>query len=374
MTCDVAVIGLGAMGSAAAHYLTRAGARVIGLERFEPGHERGSSHGRTRIIRLGYFEHPSYVPLVQRACALWRDLEDASGEELLRVTGIVEIGPPDSELVRGTLASSQQHDLPHEVLEASEVMRRYPAFAIPDDFVGVVQPDGGFLDAERGVAAHTALAQSGGASLHYGERVQAIVPEGAGVRVTTNRRTIATGAAIVSADAWIKALLPDLVVPIRVTRQALLWTQPKDPELFAAPRFPVFMIQSHLGIHYGFPLHSDGLKVAKHYHEDESVDPERYDRTVSPRDEELIRAGIRLFLPEADGPTRAAKTCLYTMMPDGDFLIDCLPDAPQIVIVSTCSGHGFKFAPAVGEIAAALALGRDVDQDISRFTLARFAP
>src|SRR5436190_631859 len=171
---DVVVCGLGVMGSAALYELARLGVRVLGIERFAPGHAHGSSHGATRIIRLAYWEHPAYVPLVRRAYELWHDLETAAGRQLLHVTGIAEIGPPDGVLVRGTLASAQLHALRHEVLAAPDLMRRFPAFRLPGDYVGVVQPDGGFLEAEPAIHALIALAKESGAELRTGDTVRAI--------------------------------------------------------------------------------------------------------------------------------------------------------------------------------------------------------
>ena len=373
MTFDVVVIGQGAMGSAALYHLARKGVRALGIERFEIGHERGSSHGRTRVIRLGYFEHPSYVPLVRRAFDLWRDLEAASGRALLNVTGIAEIGRPDSTLIAGTLASSRLHDLPHTILDARALMRLYPAFRLPADFVGVIQPDGGYLEAEPAIRAHLDLAVSAGAQLRTGERVLAIEPKGSGVRVTTDRGTIDAGAAIVAAGPWAATLLPDLRLPLHVTRQALIWVRPKDENLFAPERFPVFMIESEHGIHYGFPVHgANGMKLAKHFHAGDIADPESYDRSVSAEDEAMIRNPVAQYLPAADGPLLAARTCLYTMTPDGDFLIDHVPGHQQIIVASPCSGHGFKFAPVIGEILAGLATTGATDHDIARFRLARF--
>jgi sarcosine oxidase len=373
MTFDVAVIGLGAMGSAALYHLARRKARAIGLDRFTPGHERGSSHGSTRIIRLGYFEHPSYVPLLRRAYDLWRELETASGRSLMTITGIAEIGHPDSALVQGTLASSRRHELPHTILDAAELMRRYPAFRVPSDFIGVIQPDGGFLEAESAVQAHLDLARSAGAELHHNQRVLAIEPQGGGVRIVTDDGAIEAGSAIVAAGPWMKTLLPDLPVDLHVTRQAVLWTEPNDSDLFLPDRFPVFMIESARGIHYGFPLHDrDGVKIAKHHHANESVDPETYDRNITTDDEATVRDAIAEYLPDANGKLISAKTCLYTMSPDGDFVIDRLPSIPQIVAASPCSGHGFKFAPVIGETLADLAMSGATANDISRFRLARF--
>jgi sarcosine oxidase len=369
---DVVVCGLGVTGSAALYQLARRGVRVLGLEQFRPGHERGSSHGETRIIRLGYFEHPSYVPLVQSAYAKWREIEAAAGRQLLHVTGIVEIGPPDGVLVSGTLASAQLHGLRHEVLAAPELMHRFPAFRVPAHYVGVVQPDGGFLKAEQSIEAMVSLAKAKGAAIRDDEAIHAIEPTASGVRIATDLGVVEAGAAIVALGPWVKALLPDLPAPIRVTRQVMAWFEPLDPAPLSGGRLPVFLLESRHGIHYGFPpLLSPLIKVAKHHHRDQSVDVDAHDRTVSADDEMLIRAALAEHLPAANGRLIKTKTCLYTMTPDGDFIIDRLPGAPQIMIASPCSGHGFKFAPAIGDILADLATGATA-HDISRFALARF--
>jgi sarcosine oxidase len=368
---DVVVCGLGAMGSAALHQLAARGKRVLGLERFAPGHDRGSSHGRTRIIRLGYYEHPSYVPLLRRAYELWRELEATVGRKLLHVTGIAEIGPPEGTLVKGTLASSRLHDLRHETLAAGEFMRRFPAFRLPPDYVAVVQPDGGFVEAEPTIAAHISLATAAGAEVRSSERVQAVEPRASSVRIVTDRGAIEAGAAIIAAGAWTKSLLPELAAPLRATREVMGWFEPIDAGLFSA--FPVFIIENRHGMHYGIPPHGDaGIKVAKHHHRNETVDPDHYDRTVSADDEALIRAAVADHLPAANGPLLAAETCLYTMTPDGDFLVDRLPGADNVVVASPCSGHGFKFAPVIGEILADLATAGTTRHDIARFSLARF--
>jgi sarcosine oxidase len=370
---DVVVIGLGVMGSAALHRLAVRGVRALGIEQYEPGHDRGSSHGATRIIRLGYFEHPSYVSLLREVYPLWRELEAKIGRRLLHVTGIVEIGKPESELVKGTLAAARQHALPHEVLDAAALMRRYPAFRVPSDFLGVVQPDGGFLEAEPALLGLVELARAGGAVIRTNEAVRAIEPHPGGVRIVTSNDVVETSAVIVTAGARLKSLVPDLPVPLRVTRQVLAWFEPHDAAMLSADRFPVFMIESPHGFHYGFPMDPRrGVKLGKHHHLDEAVDPDNYDRSVSPRDERAIRVALENYIPSADGKLVAATTCLYTMAPDGDFIIDTLPGWPQVVIGSPCSGHGFKFAPLIGEILAELATSGQTRRDISRFRLARF--
>jgi len=373
LQCDAAVCGVGAMGGAALYHLARRGLRAVGIERVAPGHDGGSSHGLTRMIRLSYFEHPAYVPLLRRTYALWRELEQAAQRPLLHRTGILEIGSPSGSLVASTLAAARLHDLPHAILTARELMRRFPIFQVPADFVAVLQPDGGFVEAQAAIAAHVALARASGATLRTGESVLGVDPRGDRVRIVTDRGTIEAATAIIAAGPWVTKLLPDARLPLRVTRQALGWFAPRAGAPFAGGQHPVFLMESRHGIHYGIPFAAEpGLKFARHHHADETVDPDACDRTVSAADEALIRAALAEHLPDADGPLVAAKTCLYTMTPDGDFLIDRLPDAPNVIVVSPCSGHGFKFAPVIGEILADLATTETSEHDVSRFRAGRF--
>jgi sarcosine oxidase len=265
------------------------------------------------------------------------------------------------------------HGLAHEVLDAGALMRRFPAFRVPAGHVGVFQADGGFLRAEQAIHAQLALARDAGAQLRVGEDVIAVEPRGAGVRVVTRNGVVDAGCAIVTAGPWVKSVLPGLPAPIRVTRQVLGWFEPRDRALFAPGRFPVFLLQNEDGIFYGFPDDGTGVKVAKHHHADETVDPDGCDRAVSAADQTMIRAVLAAHLPAADGRLLAATTCLYTMTPDGDFVLDRLPGHEAIIVASPCSGHGFKFAPVIGEILADLALSGATRHDISRFALARFA-
>ena len=372
---DVVVCGLGAMGSAAAYHLARRGKRVLGLERYAPGHDRGSSHGHTRIIRLGYFEHPAYVPLLRRElCAVAR-ARDGFHRRLLQITGIAEIGLPAGKLVPATLACAHLHALPHEVLDARALMRRFPAFELPADYIAVMQPDGGYLQVEPAIEAQLALAMAAGAELRSGVTIRAIEPRAGHVRVLTDHGVFDAGAAIVTVGPWTRSLLPELRAPLRVTREVTGWFEMTNTGSFAASELPVFIIESRHGLHYGIPPQPDactGLKVAKHHHRDEAVDPDDYDRTVSVHDEKLIRAVMADHMPAANGRMLAAGTCLYTMTPDGDFVIDALPGAANVIVASPCSGHGFKFSPVVGEILADLATAGKTSHDIARFRLARF--
>jgi sarcosine oxidase len=372
MTVDVAVIGLGVTGGAALHHLARRGLRVTGIEQFTPGHDRGSSHGESRIIRLGYFEHPSYVPLVRAAVPLWRALERDCGTPLLQVTGILEMGAPDGVLVAGTLRAAQAHGLRHEVLDAAGVARRFAAFRLPPYFVGVYQPDGGILAAEPAVAAQLALARAAGAEVRTNEAVRAVEPTSGGVRIVTDRGTVTAGQVVVAAGGWIKQLLPGLSVPIRVTRQAVGWFAPSNPALFARERCPVFMIENPDGIFYGFPAGPrPGIKFARH-HSDETIDPSAAARPMDGADEAVLRTALAAHVPSANGALLAAQTCRYTMTPDEDFILDRLPGAPAVTVASPCSGHGFKFAPVIGEIIADLVTRGTTHHDISRFSLGRF--
>jgi sarcosine oxidase len=303
-------------------------------------------------------------------------LEQASALKLLHRTGIVEIGAPASTLVQGTLASARLHCLRHETLAASDLMRRFPAFRLPADYVGVCQPDGGWLAVDAAFNAWNSLATRAGAEIRNGDTVRAIEQRCGAVRIHTDDGIVEAGAAIVAVGAWTKSLLPALAAPLRVTREVMAWFEALDPALRAANQLPVFMLESRHGMHYAIPPGSTnvagGIKVAKHHHRNQIVDPDDHDQTVSPADEALIRAALADHVPAVNGRLIAAKTCLYTVTPDGDFLIDRVPGSPSIIVVSACSGHGFKFAPVIGEILADLATRGDTDHDISRFKLGRF--
>jgi sarcosine oxidase len=377
----IAVIGLGATGSAALVALARRGVRALGIEQFTLGHDRGSSHGPTRVIRLAHFENAAYVPLMRHAYALWRELEADAKEPLLRITGILEIGPADGELVRGTLAAARRHGLAHEVLDAGTLMRRFPPYRLPKDFMAVLQPDGGYIEAAAALGAMIKLARAAGAEILTNEKVVAIEPHGAGVLLKTDRDSIEADGAIVAAGPWMNALSPGLSLPLRVTRQVVGWFAPDDPVPFAAERFPVFLIESRHGMHYGFPHYRGrganaganiGVKVAKHHHLGEVVGPDHGDRRITTTDEAAMRAPLADYLPGADGRLIDAQTCLYTMTPDDTFIVDRLPGFPQVVIASPCCGHGFKFAPVIGEITADLVTAGATAHDIAPFQLQRF--
>jgi len=333
----------------------------------------GSSHGLTRIIRLAYHEDPSYVPLLRRAYALWRELEQSSGERLLHITGALEIGAPGSDVFEGALASCRVHNLPHEILSSQQITQRYPAYRLPQHFTGLLQPDGGFLDPERCIAAHLALARARGAEIHTDEPILDWEPAGGGAQVRTDRAVYAAGRLVITAGAWLPKLVPALALMAVPERQVLAWFRPLRPERFTAEAFPVFILAAEEGNFYGFPMYGlPGLKIGLHHHLGEIVDPDTMDRTAGARDEAVLREFAARYFPDGAGETLALKTCLYTNTPDRHFIVDRHPAYPQVVIGGGFSGHGFKFCSVMGEILADLTLTGTTPHGISAFRLARF--
>ena len=371
---DVVIAGLGAMGSAAAYHLAQRGRRVLGLDRFAPPHVHGSSHGETRIIREAYFEHPLYVPLVQRAYTLWSDLEARTGATLLTPTGGLMLGPAGGVLVQGALRSAREHRLAHEQLDAREVARRFPAFHPAEGMEGVWEPRAGMLAPEACVEAHLRLARAHGATLRLDEPLRSWRADGEGVEVETARGRERAACLVLAAGAWTCALVPELALPLTGQRQVLHWFAPRArPERFDRTRFPIFILEHEPGrFFYGFPLVGGEVKVAIH---GEGEPAEADVARTPPRNEERdqMRALLDRWLPDAAGDHRRAVTCLYTNTPDDDFVIDRHPHHPQVVIASPCSGHGFKFASAIGEALADLADGASPRTDLSPFRIARFA-
>jgi sarcosine oxidase len=372
-TFDVAVIGLGAMGSAALFNLAHQGRRVIGIEQFEPGHDKGSSHGESRIIRLSYFEHPSYVPLARRAMEKWRELEQLSGKSILTVTGVLEAGYPGCPVVEGSLEASRLHKLEHEVLGAAEINRRFPAFSLPSQWTGLFQPEGGFLRPELAIQQFVAQAERHGAEIRTQTRVLAIEPFGAGIRVRTDAGMIEAGSVIVAAGAWIGDFAPELKPHLTLTRQVLGWFAPLQPAHYAPENCPVFILESEDDACYGFPdLAGTGVKTASHRKGAVLTRADELSQDGDTADEAQIRRMLALAMPDANGPLRAMRTCIYTRTPDEDFVIDRSSVDPRVVLASPCSGHGFKFASVIGEVLADLALGKTPANDISRFQIDRF--
>jgi len=369
---DVIVIGLGGMGGAAALHLAARGAKVLGLEQFDIPHARGSSHGLTRIIRLAYWEHPSYVPLLRRAYALWRDLEHRAGQRLLVVSGSIDAGVENSRPIAGVLQACADFELPHDRLDSTELAARFPGYHLPKDIVAVFQPDGGFLLAEPCLLAHLAVARTAGADLRFQQSVVDWTAGSDGVEVRTTRDTHRARRLVVTAGAWAGTLLSGYRRVLSPERQVVLWTEARNPELFTVERFPVFYIHVNEGAFYGFPIWERGFKIGKYHHRRQPADPDVPAPPADEEDERILRTAVSRYFPAADGPTVAAETCLFTNTPDEHFLIGPMPDQPDVIVAAGFSGHGFKFCSVVGEILADLALDGATAHDISLFNPARF--
>jgi sarcosine oxidase len=375
LTHDVIVAGLGGMGSAAAYQLAGRGKRVLGLERYSPAHDRGSSHGRSRIIRQAYFEGAEYVPLLLRAYELWERLEEETGQELMTLTGGLMIGREEGDLVSGSVASADEHDLPYEMLDAGEIRRRFPAYAPDPETVALYEERAGFLRPEETVRAHLDRAASLGADLRFEEPVLSWeAPEG-GVRVETPKGSYQAERLVVSPGAWAPRLLADLDLPLEVTRQVMFWFEPKgglDP--FHPDRFPIFIWEPDDGnMFYGFPAQDDdrGVKAAFFRAGGAPTDPETIDRQVSEEESDFLRDYLAEHVPDLAGRCLDARACMYTNTPDEHFVISAHPDHPQVTIACGFSGHGYKFCSVVGEILADLATEGSTRHPIDLFSPAR---
>jgi sarcosine oxidase len=371
---DVIVLGLGGMGSAAAAHLASRGQKVLGFDRFSPPHDRGSSHGATRVIRQAYFEHPSYVPLLLRSYELWRDLEREGGDPLLLLCGGLMMGAPDSSVVTGSLESARRHGLPHEFFEAGEIRRRFPTFRIAGNSVALFEREAGVVFCERAVAAHLQRAARTGAEIHTEESVidWQVTPD-AGVVVRTGRTSYFADQLVLTPGPWAPDFLADLAIPLRIERQVLYWFRPPGGvEPFLPQRFPVYVWERGDGsLPYGFPAvdgPDGGVKVALYRKpEVEMCTADSVDRRVRDDDVAGMRAAVREILPALNGGLLSATVCLYTLTPDLHFIIGNHPAYPQVKVAAGFSGHGFKFCPVVGEILADLVMEGRTAHDISLF-------
>lgn len=375
-TFDVIVVGAGGMGTAAAWQLARRGARVLALDRFPPAHDRGSSHGQTRLIRQAYYEHPDYVPLLLRAYDSWRELEAASGRRLLVESGLVMAGPETGDVVPGALHSARIHGLAVETLSPADAEARWPALRIPHDWHVVFEPRGGYLFVEDCVLSHAEQAVAHGADLRSGITVRGWRTAGNDAIVDTDAGSFAAARLVLSPGSWASDLLQLPQVPFVVLRKSLFWY---GPPAAAGPRFdagtlPCFAFDTPAGFLYGFPRLDDrGVKLAEHTGGRVVTDPLAVDRGIDPAEQSRIEDWIAVHLPALGRDCRAHATCGYTMSPDHHFVLGLHPDHPQVAIAAGFSGHGFKFASVVGEILADLALTGTTPQPIGFLSPVRFS-
>jgi sarcosine oxidase len=383
LTTDVAVIGVGAMGSAALWQLAERGVPAIGFERFEPGHNRGSSHGESRIFRTAYLEGPGYVPLARRAVALWRRLQEVSGVPLMTENGALMLGQEGGSVITATMRSITAHDLPHELLSEDELRARYPQHRVDPGEVAIHENDAGIIRPETAIRAAVARAEDLGARVFRGAVVDRIELGPDRVTVIAGDVVCEAHHAIVSVGTWLGKLLPELGLPLRVTRQLPGWYPIERPELFTLDRFPVFL--RDIGDHsrpgdivasdstfYGFPtLDGKTIKVAVH-REGALADPDNLNRIVTRDDLAEVRSYIETFLNGVGTEPVRTEVCMYANTPDHDFLVGSPPGMHQLTILGGFSGHGFKFSSVMGEVAADLALNGGTQHPVGFLSLDRF--
>lgn len=370
-TFDVVVAGLGAMGSAAVYHLAKRGMHVAGFDRFHPPHAHGSSHGHARVIREAYASGPAYVDLIRRAYALWEMLEEESGAELVRTYGHLSMRAPGGAERLGVLESARAFDIPVERVTAEEVRRRYPMFRVEDGWEGIFEPRAGAVFPEACIDAHLRLAQSAGAKLNFDCPVLDWTEDGNAVRVKTQLGEISASRLVVCAGAWVTRLVADLALPVEIERMTLFFFRPlRNAGMFASGRCPNNTWVCENGVSfYCQPDFGRGFKAALHYGR-VGVNPDTLDRKPSPEDEAQIRPLVERFIPDAAGSVVESHVCMYTNLPDSRWILDCHPENERVIIASPCSGHGFKFSSAIGEMVAKMCIGETDAADPGIFGIA----
>ncbi|MEK7402090.1 MAG: N-methyl-L-tryptophan oxidase [Gemmatimonadota bacterium] len=373
MKYDVAIVGLGAMGSAAAYSLAKRGAKVIAFDRLAPPHHMGSTHGHTRIIREAYYEHPLYVPLVRRSYELWAELERECGEKLFMQTGGLWVGPEQGELLKGAVESVRTHNIAHDLLSAAQITERFPAYRARPEWVGLLEHRAGMLAPEKCVHAFHVGAIQLGAQLKLGSEVVSWSVGSRGVSVSTHAGTYDAERLIVAAGAWLPGLAKkmSLKIPLEIERQMSHWFQPDVAgEKYRATITPVALFEMPGDMFLTMGDEGHGVKCGKH-HSGLPTSPETVNRVVSDAENAAARSILDEVMPGAAGKLLDARVCLYTNTPDRHFIIDWIEHG-RALLLSPCSGHGFKFATGIGEIAAQMTMEGKTAMDISPFSLSRF--
>jgi sarcosine oxidase len=348
--------------------------QALGLDRFSPGHDRGSSHGRTRIIRQAYFEHADYVPMLLEAYKLWDELGQLRGRKLLHEIGLLQLGPPQGVVVRGVLASAAQHGLPVEQLSAQEAMRRWRGFHVPEEMAGVYEHRAGYLEVEQCVIAHAEEAIRRGAELRSGETIQQWRADGSDYIVETDRDAYTAGHLIIAAGPWAGDLLAELRLPLTVRRKPQYWFRPQAPDLYQAARgYPAYLYELPEGIFYGLPaLDEVGVKVAEHTGGALVADPLALDKAVDPADFARVRGFASRYLPQLSAELAHHDPCLYTLSADEHFIVDCHPRLARVAFAAGLSGHGFKFTGVLGKLLVELVLDGRTSLACDFLSLRRF--
>jgi sarcosine oxidase len=379
---DVIVLGVGSMGAASCYYLASRGYNVLGLEQFDIPHDQGSHAGQSRIIRKAYFEHRDYVPLLERAYHNWHHLESISGEQVYFPTGLLYAGKSTDTLIKGVKESAKQYNIKVDSLSTDESTRRFQQFDIPQHYEVLFEPDAGFLTPERCIMLFAEQAIKAGAAIRTKAKVNSWRKEGSEIIVTTDTEMYSCKKLVITAGAWVGKFISGLSTKLKVTRQVIMWTIPQDWSVFAMDKFPCWMIddESKPGMYYGFPSlpvgkfgAPIGLKLAYH-HPGIVCHADQVNRMFTKEEEEDLIQATKKYLPKGYADTHVLKTCLYTNTPDENFIIDFLPGyEQQVTIAAGFSGHGFKFASAVGEIMADLAMNGSTKLPIRFLSAQRFS-
>jgi sarcosine oxidase len=370
---DVIVLGTGGVGSAAAFHMAKRGAKVLGIDQFPGGHDRGSSHGETRVIRQAYFEHSDYVPLLLRAYELWRELESDVGIDLLHQVGLLQVGLPEGAVVGGVLQAARLHGLNVESLASDQVTKRFSGFRVPDGSVGVFEPAAGYLRVERCVLCHLSAAKDRGAAFRFGATARNWQTRGGGITVQTDQGDFSAAKLVITAGPWAPQLLANVGVPLHVRRKHLYWFPTADASYHESSGCPTYLYELPNGVFYGFPQIDElGVKVAQHSGGTIITDPKNDPRPLEPADLADVEAFLSQYLPGVGQPMQRRAVCFYTMSPDEHFLVDRHPLHDNVFFVAGLSGHGFKFTSVLGEALADLALNGFTKLPIEFLSLGRF--
>jgi len=369
---DVIVLGLGGVGSSAVAHLAGEGLRVLGIDQFSPPHNFGSSHGQTRIIRKAYFEHPDYVPLLIRAYELWKQLEQDVGEHLYFPTGLLQVGPVDGQVLSGVRNSASTYGLPIELMTMDEATNRFPGVTGNPDWQAILEVDAGYLKVEACVSAHLKLAKQFGAALRLNEPVRSWCMVDRVVEVKTDQQTFRAERLIIAAGPYASDCLGQYRLPLQVLRKHLYWF-PSTDDYQQQHGFPCFFYDTGQSTFYGFPnMPGSGLKVAQHSGGEMIRSASHSPHPQNAVDLAQVESFLKSYLPGVVRVPSSWQGCFYTMTPDQHFIVDRLPDNYPVIVVAGLSGHGFKFASVLGELAAELAMDRTPVCSTQFLELARF--
>tara|TARA_B100000686_G_scaffold63518_2_gene68214 strand:- start:3309 stop:4436 length:1128 start_codon:yes stop_codon:yes gene_type:complete len=370
---DCIVIGLGGMGSASLFELSSKGQNVLGIEQFDIGHDKGSSHGLSRIIRLAYWEGIEYVPLVLRAHDRWIELEKTYNEKLLNITGALDIGLESSETISGSLKACREFDIPHEIFTSTELSKKFPAYLLPEEYSSVFQKDGGFLVPESCINLYVNESINNGADVKQNCKVLGWESDGNIVTVSTSDGNFKTKKLVITAGAWTGILQDEMSRFLTPERQVVSWFKPESPEYYNSDQFPVFNMEVPEGRYYGFPIHHyEGIKIGRYGHLNENINPDSISREITDLDIITLRVPMEKYFQPTNPEPLFSQVCMFTNTPDEHFVLDYLPGNDNVFIASGFSGHGFKFASVIGELISDLMVDGGTEFDLGLFSLDRF--